>query len=146
MEPFVCFREQDEMIRRLTRIAAFRPPIARRHVDFAAENRLHAVLPRVIVENHGREQVPVLGDRQGRHLQLRRLVEHLVDAAGAVEQRKLGMQVQVDEFRQVQFPTDTKDTKDTKVKPSRVRRDPWYVGRASFPLRAPGYRVPAITS
>jgi len=32
MEPLVCFREQDEMIRRLTRIAVFRPPIPRRHV------------------------------------------------------------------------------------------------------------------
>jgi hypothetical protein len=43
-------------------------------------------LPRVIVEHHRREHVPVLGDRDRGHLHPDRLIEHLVDAAGAVEQ------------------------------------------------------------
>ena len=73
-------------------------PVARRDVHLAAENRLDAARPRVIVEDHRREQVAVLGDRNRRHLQLDRLIEQLVDAAGAVEQRKLGVQVKMNEF------------------------------------------------
>ena len=40
----------------------------------------------------------MLGDGHRRHLQLRRAVEQLADAAGAVEQRELGVQMQVDEL------------------------------------------------
>ena len=41
----------------------------------------------------------MLGDRRRRHPELHDLVEQLLDAARAVEQRELGMQVQVDEVR-----------------------------------------------
>ena len=54
---------------------------------------------RVVVEDDRREHVAVLGDRERRHLQLDRFVEQLVDAAGAVEERELGVQVEVDEVR-----------------------------------------------
>ena len=40
----------------------------------------------------------MLGDRDRRHLQLDRLIEQLVDPARAVEQRELGVQVEVDEL------------------------------------------------
>ena len=39
----------------------------------------------------------MLGDRHRRHLQLHRLVEHLLDPAGAVEQRVLGVEMEMDE-------------------------------------------------
>ena len=69
-----------------------------RDVDLAAEDRLEPALARVIVKDHRREHVAVLGHRERRHLQLHRLVEQLVDAAGAVEQRELGVQMEVDEL------------------------------------------------
>ena len=52
----------------------------------------------MIVKDHRREQVAVLGDGERRHLQLHRLIEQLVDPAGTVEQRELGVQVKVGEF------------------------------------------------
>jgi formate C-acetyltransferase len=91
-------RAQDEMIRRLPGVSAFGPPVARRHVDLATQNRPHAPRTRMVVEDDRREHVPVLGDGDRRHVQLRRLVQHLVDAAGAVEERKLGVKMQVNEI------------------------------------------------
>jgi hypothetical protein len=41
----------------------------------------------------------VLGHGNRRHLQRYRLIEQLVDAARAVEQRELGVKVKVDEVR-----------------------------------------------
>ena len=78
--------------------AALVEPAALRDVDLAAEDRLQPALARVVVEDDRREHVAVLGDRQRRHLQLDRFVEQLVDAAGAVEQRELGVQMEMDEF------------------------------------------------
>ena len=54
-------------------------------------------LARLVVEDDRREHVAVLGDGHRRHLQLDRLVEQLLDAAGAVEQRELGVQMKMDE-------------------------------------------------
>ena len=87
------------MVLRLAGIAALGAPVAGRDVDLAAENRIQPARPRMVVEDHRREQVAVLGDGNRRHLQLDRLIEHLVDAARAVEQRVLGVQMEVDEFR-----------------------------------------------
>jgi hypothetical protein len=50
------------------------------------------------VEDHRREHVAVLGDRQRRHLELLGLIEQLVDAAGAIQQRELRVEVQMDEL------------------------------------------------
>ena len=85
------------MIGRLAGRPALRAPVARRDVDLAAENRVDAALARLIVKDDRREHVAVLGDRERRHLQLDRAVEQLLDPAGAVEERILGVQVQVDE-------------------------------------------------
>jgi hypothetical protein len=73
-------------------------PAALRDVDLAAKNRLDAALARVVVKDDRREHVAVLGDRQRRHLELDRFVQQLVDPAGAVEKRKLGVKVKVNEF------------------------------------------------
>ena len=72
---------------------------ALRHVDLAAENRLDAAGAGVVVEDHRGEHVAVLGDRERRHVELDRFVQQFVDAACAVEERELGVQVQVDEVR-----------------------------------------------
>jgi hypothetical protein len=57
----------------------------------------------VVVEGHRREHVAVLGDGERRHLELDRFVEQLVDATGAVEERELGVQVEVNELRRHQL-------------------------------------------
>ena len=100
--PLAGLRQQHQVIRRLAGIAALGVAAARRHVDLAAQNRPDAALPRVIVKDYRREHVAVLGDRDRRHLQLRRLIEKLVDAARAVEQGVFGVKVEVDEFRHYQ--------------------------------------------
>ena len=41
----------------------------------------------------------MLGDGNGRHLQRLRLVQQLIDATRAVEQRILGVQVEMNEIR-----------------------------------------------
>ena len=100
------FRQQHQVVRRFAGAAALGQAAAGRHVDLAPEDRLHAALARVIVKDHRREHVPVLGHGHRRHLERGRLIEHLVDAAGAVEQRILGVQVQVDELSHGLFPLD----------------------------------------
>ena len=89
--------EEDEVVRRFPGRTALRAPIARRDVDLAAENRVDAPLARLVVKDDRREHVAVLGDRERRHLQLDRAVEQLLDAAGAVEERVLRVQMQMDE-------------------------------------------------
>ena len=75
----------------------FVSPAAGRDVHLAPENRIHAALLGVIVKDDRRKHVAVLGHRQRRHLQPRSLIEQLVDAARAVEQRKLGVTMKVNE-------------------------------------------------
>ena len=106
LEALLVLGEQHEVVRRLTGRAALVAAIAGRDVDLAAEDRIDAALPRRIVKDDGREHVAVLGDGQRRHLELLRLVEQLVDAARAIQQGKLGVQVQVYELRHCLFPLD----------------------------------------
>ena len=50
------------------------------------------------MKRDGGKQIAVLGHRNRRHLQLRRAIEQLADAARAVQQRELGVQMEVDEL------------------------------------------------
>ena len=86
------------MVGRLAGRAALVAAVAGRDVDLAAEDRLDAALAGRVVEHHRREHVAVLGHRQRRHLQRGGLVEQFVDAAGAVEQRELGVEMEMDEL------------------------------------------------
>ena len=95
----VGLRQQHQVVGRLARTSALRVAAARRHVDLAPQNRLQAVLHGVVVEDDRRKQVAVLGDGNRRHLQGSGLLQQLVDTARAVEQRELGVEVQVNEFR-----------------------------------------------
>ncbi len=91
------FGQQHQVVLRLAGIAALGPPVSRSHVDLAPENRLDAARAGVVVEDHRRKQVAVLGHGEGRHLQLHRLIEHFIDPARAVEQRVFGVQVKMNE-------------------------------------------------
>ena len=95
--PLVGLGEQHQVVGRFADVAALGVPASRRDVDFAAEDRLHAPLLRVVVKNHRRKHVAVLGDRQRGHVQLGGLIERLVDPAGPVEQGIFGVQVKMNE-------------------------------------------------
>src|SRR5213075_793291 len=69
-----------------------------RDVDLAAEDRLDAALARMVVKDHRRKHVAVLGHRECGHLQPGRFVQQLVDAARAVKQRELGVKMQVNKL------------------------------------------------
>jgi hypothetical protein len=98
VEALVGLRQQHQMVGRLAGRAALGAAIAGRDVDLAAEDRLDALLPRVVVEGDRREHVAVLGDGERRHAQLLRLIEQLLDTAGAVEQGELRVEVEMDEL------------------------------------------------
>ena len=104
VEAFVGLGQQHQVVGRLARRPALGAAIARRDVDLAAEDRLDALLPRVVVEGDRREHVAVLGDGERGHAQLLRLVEQLLDAAGAIEQRELRVEVEMDEVTHWALP------------------------------------------
>ena len=68
-----------------------------RDIDLAPENRLHALLVRRLVEIDRARERAVVGERDGGHLEPRRLVDECRNPAGAVENGVLGVDVQVDE-------------------------------------------------
>ena len=73
---------------------------ARRDVRLAADDRREALLLRGIVELDRAEHHAVVGQRNPRRAFVRRLATECVDATRAVEQRVLGMHVQMDERAQ----------------------------------------------
>ncbi len=85
--------EEHQMVRRFAGRSALGPAVAGRHVHFTSENRVDAPLARLIVKDDRREHVAVLGNGERRHLELDGTVHQLLDAAGAVEERVLGVQV-----------------------------------------------------
>jgi hypothetical protein len=71
--------------------------VAGGEVDFAAEDRLHALRRAGLEEFHRPEEVAVIGHRDRRHPQLPGPPGELLAAVHAVEQRVFGMDVEVDE-------------------------------------------------
>ena len=69
----------------------------RGEIGFHAQDRLDARAFGGAIEVDHREHRAVIGQRQGRHPQLRALRHQVGDAAQAVEQRVFGMDVQVNE-------------------------------------------------
>ena len=67
-------------------------------VDLAADERLDPLLLRVLVELDGAGERAVVGERDGRHLELGRAGGEVRDPAGPVEDRELGVDVEVDEL------------------------------------------------
>ena len=85
------------MVRRLARLTGPIGAAAGSDIHLASQNRFDAALDRLVVERDGREYVPVFGDGDRRHLQIDRAVEQLAYSTRAVEQRELGVQMQMDE-------------------------------------------------
>ena len=67
------------------------------HVDLAAEDRLDPLVGRRLVQLDRARHRAVVGERHGGHLQLGRLPRECRDPARPVEDRVLGVDVQVDE-------------------------------------------------
>ena len=67
-------------------------------VDFAADQRLDAAGLRLEVEVDRPEKIPVVGERQRLHAQPGGAVHQAVDAAGAVEQAVVRVDVEMDEI------------------------------------------------
>ena len=70
---------------------------ARREIDFAADDRLDAGLAAFLVKFDRAEKIAVVAQRQRGHFQLGGARGQLRDAAGAVEQAVLGVDVKMDE-------------------------------------------------
>ena len=70
-----------------------------RDVDFAADHRVDALLLGVVVELDRAEQVAVIGHGDGGHFLLGRQVHQLRDLAGSVEQRVIGVAMQMNKGR-----------------------------------------------
>jgi quercetin dioxygenase-like cupin family protein len=124
---FGIFAKQDEMIgpalRRICRLRGLpvlaairpgrRPARARiaialfaaivaaraRHVNFAADDRLHAPRGGFVMEMLGGKKIAMIGDGHGRHAPAGRFVYQFRDVTGAVEKTVIGMQVQMDKTR-----------------------------------------------
>ena len=70
-----------------------------RDVHFAADHRMDAVLLGLVVKLHRAEQVAVVGHSDRGHLLLLHLLHQLRDLAGSIEQRVVGMAMQMNEGR-----------------------------------------------
>jgi hypothetical protein len=70
-----------------------------RHVHLAPEERLQAVLAGLPVQLHGARERAVVRERHRRHPELGRPRAEVGDSARPVEDRVLGVDVQVDERR-----------------------------------------------
>jgi hypothetical protein len=64
-------------------------------VRLEPQDRLDVVLPAGLVELHGAVHDAVIGQPEGRLAELGRALRELVDLAGAVEQRVLGVDVEM---------------------------------------------------
>ena len=73
-------------------------PAAVGDIHFAAQNRLDAAFTGFVVKDDAREEVAVFGDGQRRGAGLLRVVQQFADAAGAIQQRVFGVQVEMHEL------------------------------------------------
>ena len=73
------------------------PSIARRHVRFHAYDGLDPILLGKLVEGPGAEETPMVGQRKAGHLEFLGPADEVGEAVGSVEERVLGVCVEVDE-------------------------------------------------
>ena len=79
--------------------AFFLEAAGRRHIDFAADDRLDAVAHRFAIKLDGAEHVAVIGHRHGGLLERFDAFEELVYLVGAIQQTIFGMTVKMNETR-----------------------------------------------
>jgi hypothetical protein len=89
--------EQRQVIGRVPGAAAFLAHVPRGDVELAAEDRLDAGLHRVGVEVDDPVHLPVVGDRDGGHVERGGLLRQLRNEDHPVQQAVLGVHVQVHE-------------------------------------------------
>ena len=70
---------------------------AGRHVHLAADDRLDPGFSGLLVELDRAEDVAVVGHRHRRHPEFRRFLHEFPDAHRAIQQRVLGVEVEVNE-------------------------------------------------
>ena len=94
----VVLAKQHQMVRALgLRAAIF--VIVRRHIHFAADDRLHSVRGGLVIEIRGREKVPMIGHGDRGHPAAGRFLGEFPDFAGPVQQGVIGVQMQMYEVR-----------------------------------------------
>ena len=90
--------EEREMIRRVAPVGRF--PVgmrSRRHIDLAADDRLHALLLRFLEKFDRAVKHPVIGHGERGHSVLPRLFHRFSNPHRAIERRILGVQVEMNE-------------------------------------------------
>ncbi|MCG3774995.1 MAG: hypothetical protein JW395_1823 [Nitrospira sp.] len=92
---FLVFTEEDEVVVAI-RVGADLHPLTG-NVDFAAYNGPDALRVGCVIERDGPEKVAMVGHADGRHLLLLADLHELVDLAGSIEQRVVGVVVEVNE-------------------------------------------------
>ena len=85
------------------------------HVDLTAEDRLHPGVRSGVVEILDTVHVAVVGDGDGIHPQCFGAFDERLDGRGAVEDRILGMYVQMDEFRHGRNSSNLSHNKDRDI-------------------------------
>ena len=88
---FLIFAEQHQVVVAI-RVAAHLVALLR-NVYFAADHRMDARRLRRVVELHRSKQIAVVGHGHGGHLLFDHDLHQLIDIAGAVEQRVVGVAV-----------------------------------------------------
>ena len=83
--------EQDQMPLPLVLVGLFVSQLARRRIDFAADDRLDPLLLALFIEIDRAEHHPMIGDRQAVHAQLFRPRDHILNARRPVQQTVFGM-------------------------------------------------------
>ncbi len=94
---FLVFAQQHQVVVAVG--VAFDGVALLRDVHLAADHRMDALLLGVVVELDRAEQIAVIGHGHGGHLLLDREVHQLGDFAGSVEQRVIGVAMQMDKRR-----------------------------------------------
>src|SRR5205823_2930936 len=97
-------------------------------VDLAPDERLDADLLRLAVELDRAGEAAVIGERDGRHLELGRAGDERGDAARPVEDRVLGVDVEVNERRLRQGESSVALAQDRTIA-ARHRIAAWSSGR-----------------
>jgi hypothetical protein len=123
--PLVVLREQ-----RQVRVALALEAAVVADVDLAADDRLDPVALRLAVERDGSGERAMVGERHRRHLEARGLLAECRDPAGPVEDRILGVDVQVNE-RGTHGSAIVLAGPDGSIAPDAPRRHPLPCGEAA---------------
>jgi hypothetical protein len=91
----VILRQQQHVERALVQLGVAVGHTAARQVAFHAEDRLNLGIDGGLIEILHAVHGAVVGDRQRWHLQRFRALDNFLDFAQAIEQRKFGMNVQM---------------------------------------------------